>query len=93
MKYYFTLHAKQKFELVEKAGFKLVPEQIISALEKPDRVEDRSDGTKISSQIIRKKYLVRVVWRKERDTIVIITFLDPQISSFAYPARRSDYEI
>jgi hypothetical protein len=84
MRFYFTKHAKEKFAKVKKAGFPLKNEQVENTIENPNCIENRKDGTFIASKILDSTYVLRVVYRKENDIMIVITF---------YPARRKDYEI
>ena len=82
--FHFTRHAKGKYDLVAKAGFKVSQYQVKKTVRKPDKIELRYDGTEIASLILNERHILRVVYRRERDIIIIITF---------YPARRKDYGI
>lgn len=84
MNFYFTNHAKEKFAKVKKAGFPLKNEQVENAIENPNKVENREDGTIIATKILNAFFLLRVVYRIENDIMIVITF---------YPARRKDYRI
>lgn len=84
MEYHFTKHAQEKFLLVKKAGFTVTKKCIKQTIKKPLRLEDRNDGTQIASSLLDDKHVLRIVFRREYDTIIVITF---------YPGRRKAYAI
>lgn len=65
---YFTKHAENKFELLNKHGVYLTKEQIENAVIKPDKVV-RKNG-----YFFVKKEEIKVVYKKEGEIIRIITF-------------------
>lgn len=84
MSFHFTSHAKDKFLKVEKAGFTLSQKDLKDTISNPLFLENRTDGTYIASSLLDKNHILRVVYRKENDIIIVITF---------YPAKRKRYEI
>ena len=84
MKFHFTKHAISKFLKTRKAGFSITRKQIKQTIISAKRVEDRPDKTSIAMTVIDDNHVLRVVYRRENDIIVIITF---------YPGRRKAYEI
>lgn len=83
MKYQFTRHAREKFDTLERYGFKLAEEQVLVAVKSPDRVKAGRKGRKIAQRKIDDRHVLRVVYEEEADVIKIVTF---------YPARSSRYE-
>ncbi len=79
----YTKHARLKFDVLRKHGFEVVPEQVVKTLEDPDLVIDAGGGIWIAQRRITLRHVLRVVYRKEGDEMVVITF---------YPGRRSRYE-
>ena len=57
--------------------------QVIYAVEKPDRIDYRRLPLLIAQKEFDKTRVLRVVYRKEEEIIVVITF---------YPGRKSQYE-
>jgi len=84
MQFHFTKHAKNKFTKVRKSGFLITQKQVKKTISNPLKTEDRPDGTIISTTLLDKTHVLRVVYRIESDIIIIITF---------YPGRRKAYEI
>lgn len=78
----FTKHAVEKFKILEEHGIKIIERQVIDTLFKSLRVEPREDGTFIASSSLTKKHILRVIYKKEKQSLKVITF---------YPARRKDY--
>ncbi|MCL6446671.1 MAG: DUF4258 domain-containing protein [Armatimonadetes bacterium] len=79
----FTDHAKEKFAILKNHGFPIAENDIIKAIESPERIKKGKRGRKISEIIIDDEHLLRVVYEKAKDKIVVVTF---------YPARRKRYE-
>jgi hypothetical protein len=78
----FTHHARWKFAMLARHGFSVTEEQVIQTLQTPDRLEmDRVPY--IAQRVLNDRHVLRVVFRKEGDDDVVITF---------YPGRRDRYE-
>lgn len=84
MKIIYTKHASvDKFKLLERHGFKASISQIKIAIENPENEDKKSDSPNIiASRSIDSKHILRVVYRKERGNIIVITF---------YPAEKGRY--
>lgn len=80
----YTHHAKQKFIRIKKAGFNVSKEDVEMTLSNPVRVEHKEDGTHIAMNLLDERHVLRVVYRREHDIILIITF---------YPGRRKAYAV
>lgn len=79
----FTAHALHKFSILRKHGFSVSKNRVIGAVEKPDKVDYSRLPLLIAQANFDERRVLRVVYRTEGDTIVIITF---------YPGRKSQYE-
>ncbi len=65
---YFTKYAENKFEILNKHKVYLRREQIEDAINTPDKI------SKKGSYLSARKDEVKVVYKKENETIKIITF-------------------
>ena len=79
----FTRHAHAKFSLLTKHGFEITRNQVEETVSNPDRVFPQRGDRFIAQKVITDRHVLRVVFREEGDTRVIITF---------YPGRRDRYE-
>ena len=79
---YYTKHAREKIKLLNKYGFKISKTLVRRALETPLKIESRNDSTFIANDELDKNHVLRVVYRREGDTMIIITI---------YPGRRKSY--
>ena len=79
----YTHHAMGKFEIFKRHGFEITSDQIEETVSNPDKVISQSNGRFIAQKRITKQHLLRVVYRKEGEKRVVITF---------YPGRRDRYE-
>ena len=79
----FTKHAKDKFEILKRHKFLITEEQVLETIGKPDLINRSRLPLIITQRKIDKEHVLRVVYKKERGFIKIITF---------YPGRRKDYE-
>lgn len=86
MKFVFTKHAAvDKFTMLKKHKFKTrVTKQLIKqVILAPEHIDEKSDLPKIiASKTIDERHILRVVYRKEGDIIIVITF---------YPAEKGRY--
>jgi len=79
---YFTKHAKDKFEILKRHNFLISKKQVIKTIESPDLIDKSRLPLLIAQRKIDKTHVIRVVYKKEFDTIKIITF---------YPGRKIQY--
>lgn len=77
----FTRHAVKKFDFLKGYGFEVTQEQVVDAVLRPDRFDEKS-GQFFATRILDLKYALRVVYEKRKDYLVVITF---------YPVRRERY--
>ncbi|MBI4277526.1 MAG: DUF4258 domain-containing protein [Armatimonadetes bacterium] len=82
----YTRHAHNKFEILRRLGFQVTPEQVEDTVLAPERVtaDPRGRGRFIAQKRIAERHVLRVVYREEGETRVVITF---------YPGRRERYEV
>jgi hypothetical protein len=78
----FTRHAREKFDILARHGFPITEEQVRDTLLSPDCTEGHQ-WEQIAQKRITDTHGLRVVYRLEREEIVVITF---------YPGRRKRYE-
>ena len=79
----FTTHALRKFAILRRHGFSVAKRQVVQAVEKPNRVDYSRFPLLIAQTGFDKRRVLRVVYKVEGDTKVVITF---------YPGKRSQYE-
>lgn len=84
VRFHFTKHANTKLILVKQAGFNITKTKVKQTIFHPLRTEERNDGTFITTTLLDQDHVLRVVYRREDDIIVVITF---------YPGRRKSYAI
>ncbi len=83
MKITFTKHSIKKFKDFAKLKIKISRNHIRKALKNPQHTDPFFDyPNKINSIIFDEKRILRVVYREENDTIIIVTF---------YPAKKGRY--
>ena len=83
MRIRFTAHAIQKFTVLKRHGVSVSKQRVIRTVEQPDRVDYRRMPLLIAQKELDKRRVLRVVYRVEDETKVVITF---------YPGRKSQYE-
>ena len=83
MKVVFTSHAKQKFLILSRHNCTITEEDVKKTIEEPDSLKEGMNNRMIAQRAIDEEHLLRVIYEKRGDDIVIITF---------YPARRERYE-
>jgi len=83
MKIIFTDHAKVKFKILKRHGFKVSEKQIRDIVEKPDTKSKGRKDRFIVQGPVDDTHVIRVILEIESNNIKIITF---------YPARRERYE-
>ncbi|MCH8067971.1 MAG: DUF4258 domain-containing protein [Candidatus Marinimicrobia bacterium] len=79
----YTNHAKLKFKILKSHGFIIDHKQVDETLLNPDKVIQQSRGRLIAQKRITDIHVLRVVYREENNTIIVITF---------YPGRKERYE-
>jgi hypothetical protein len=83
MKITFTSHARIKFKILEKHGFKLTENQISEIVKNPESTSTGRKGRKIFQNSFDDTHAIRVICEVEASDIKVITF---------YPARKDRYE-
>ena len=79
----FTHHAEDKFDILARHGFSVSRAQVMDALLEPDSVFPTTKDRQIAQKAVSEHHVLRVVYRKEGEVLVVITF---------YPGRRKHYE-
>ena len=79
----FSSHAERKFDILERHGFPIAKDIILSTIESPDIVEEGHKGRKIAQRVMDKRHVIRIVYEDLPNQVRIITF---------YPGRRTRYE-
>lgn len=79
----YTRHAQDKFAILKRHGFELTPEQIEQTVLDAEWVEQQPGGRLLAQRAINEHHVLRVIYRREEQNYVIITF---------YPGRRARYE-
>ncbi|MCZ7574881.1 MAG: hypothetical protein M5U01_40540 [Ardenticatenaceae bacterium] len=79
----YTRHARSKFELLRRHGFEVTPEQVEETILQPETVIPQVGSKFIAQRGITQQHVLRVVYREEGETRIVITF---------YPGRRERYE-
>lgn len=84
MKIKYTRHAAvDKFLMFKRHKFKVTKKLVKEAIINPEHKDKESDAPKIiASKSIDSRHILRVVYRKEGDIIIVITF---------YPAEKGRY--
>ena len=80
---YFTKHAKEKFEILQKHKFSISKEQVTEAIKNPEKIDYSRSPLLIAQRKFDKTHVLRVVYKQEEGLIKIITF---------YPGRSKQYE-
>ncbi len=83
MKIIFTNHAKVKFKILEKHGFKVNEKQITNIIENPELKKKGRKDRLIVQSTVDDAHVIRVICEIDGNDIKVITF---------YPARRERYE-
>ena len=79
----FTRHASEKFLLLRLHNVAISKRMVIRALTNPEVIDHSRSPLLIAQINFDKMRVLRVVYRQEGDTKVVITF---------YPGRKSQYE-
>jgi len=83
MEIVYTQHARLKFELLERYGFRVSEAQVNEVILNPDSVTNDSKGRLIAQKTIGASHVLRVVYVQEAERALVITF---------YPGERRRYE-
>ncbi len=79
----FTNHARDKFKVLRVHGVLVTKSQVMHVIRRPDAIDSQRLPLLIAQGNFDKSRILRVVYRNEGDTVVVITF---------YPGRKSQYE-
>jgi len=81
----YTGHARGKFELLARYGVRVSPTMVEDTIRNPDTMmpDPSGGGRTIAQRRMSDRHVLRVVFRREDNVAVVITF---------YPGRRSRYE-
>ncbi len=79
----FTKHAEDKFEMLKRHGVGILREKVIQTLINPGHIDRSRLPLLIAQSVLDRDHVLRVVYRVEGQTKVIITF---------YPGRKNQYE-
>lgn len=83
MKIHYTKHALKKFRDLGELNVRVTKRIIKSILANPKHTDSTSDVPKtIISGMLDSRHMLRIVYRKEHDTIVIITFYPAAIGRY-----------
>lgn len=80
---HFTKHALDKLKILKGHGFPITKFIIINTVSNPEMVDYSRSPLKIAQRGFDKDHVLRVVYKEENRTKIIITF---------YPGRKSQYE-
>lgn len=78
----FTKHAEQKLIDLAELGFSVSRDQVIDAVENPDRI-DKTVHPHLAQKAVSARHLLRVAYVEDGEEILIVTF---------YPGVRRRYE-
>ena len=73
MKVVYTKHAIKKFSDLMLFGIKVTKSQITKTIDKP-KYQSKDNGNEIAVSNFDDKHNLRVVHKKEKDAIIVITF-------------------
>jgi hypothetical protein len=79
----FTKHAVEKFEILRRYGLEIEEKQVIEAVLRPERLDEKGDQF-FANRVMSPKHALRVVYENRKDFLVVITF---------YPVRRERYDL
>lgn len=78
----FTKHASEKFDILKKHRVVIPRKRVYEILASPDRI-DRSRYPLLTAQgMLDSTHVLRIVYRKEGGSIIIITFYPGKISHY-----------
>lgn len=79
----FTKHATAKFLVLRRHGVRISKFEVIATVRNPEVIDYRRLPLLIAQKSFDAERVLRVVYKIERKTLIIITF---------YPGRKSQYE-
>ena len=79
----FTKHALEKFKILKQHDCYVTKEQILKTIANPEKIDYSRKPLLIAQSKFDTNHVLRVVYKKEKDLIKIITF---------YPGRKKQYE-
>ena len=80
---HFTKHAEEKFKILKEHKFEISKNQVIETVNSPDLIDYSRSPLLIAQKRISSTHIFRVVYKKENNNKIIITF---------YPGRVKKYE-
>jgi len=80
---HFTKHAREKFDILKEHKFEISREQVIETINNPELIDRSRFPLLIAQKQININHILRVVYKKENNNKIIITF---------YPGRIKQYE-
>ena len=83
----YTKHAEEKLIRLRKVGIILTKRLINHTVTHPEKREHRSDGTTIGMISLDETHVLRVVYRKDKQAMVIITMYPGRIKQYGLPLR------
>lgn len=83
MKIIFTNHAVEKFKQLDRLGWKLTQTKVKNTIKRPRWKGVSRFGQETAMTLVDKNHMLRVIFNRESDTIVVVTF---------HIARRGKYE-
>jgi len=83
MEVYFTKHASAKFGVLRRHGVKISRNKVVRTVKSPDTIDRSRLPLLIAQSNLDKSHVLRVVYKKDENLIIVITF---------YPGRKSQYE-
>ena len=78
----FTKHAKEKFDILQEHGVSISQMRVKEVLTSPDHIDHSRYPLLFVQGILDSTHTLRIVYRSEGDSIIVITF---------YPGRISQY--
>ena len=78
----FSWHAENKFEVLARHGWPIDRVTVENAVQNPETLDHSRDPLVIAQTTLDVAHVLRVVYRKEGQNILIITF---------YPGRKNQY--
>lgn len=79
----FTKHVEEKFGILKRHKFSITRARVFATIIDPEIIDRSRLPLLIAQRKIDRTHVLRVVYRKEGATIVVITF---------YPGRTNQYE-
>jgi len=80
---FFTKHALQKFNVLRQHDFAVSEEQVLATVAQPDAIDHSRSPLLIAQRKIDRSHVLRVVYRKEGNNPVIITFYPGRIKKYS----------